>query len=151
MLNDRFNGGIQNELKSKFRDKKFVSAVAIGIFILALLIVLLFGKGCKSKHRQKTPQPVPVQTVNQQTPGYGGTAVTGTNDNVSVQPDLPDDSEIAAEKQKQIDEKKAQGKKLIREGLGYYNRKNYKKARECFQKAKALGAKGADDLLKKCK
>ena len=157
MLNDRFNGGAANDLKNKFRDKKFVSAVAIGIFVLALLIVLLFGRGCKSKPQQKTPpQPaVSTQTGNPQAPGYAGTAdspaITSENDSV-----IPDDNDGMTEKQKQIDENRAKAKKLIQEGRKYLNgnekvKKNHKKARECFQKAKKLGHPDADFWLKKCK
>ena len=157
MLNDRFNGGDQNDFKNKFRDKKFVSAVAIGIFVLVLLIVLLFGKGCKSKPQQKTPQPptASTQTGNPQAAGYvstaDGSAITSENDNV-----VPDDNDGMTEKQKQIDENKAKAKKLIQEGRKYLNgnekvKKNHKKARECFQKAKKLGHPDADFWLKKCK
>jgi len=153
MLNDRFNGGTQNDFRNKFRDKKFVSTVAIGIFVLILLIVL-FAKGCKSKPqpKQQPKPPVPVVVGNPEAPEL---APAAANDNagIAAQPDLPDDRELMAEKQKQkqIAENKAKGRQLIKEGLKYYNKKNYKKAKECFQKAKALGAKGADDLLKKCK
>ena len=152
MLNDRFNGGDQNDFKNKFRDKKFVSTVAIGIFVLILLIVL-FARGCKSKPqpKQQPKPPVPVVAGNPGAPAEVAPAVTSGNDNVVAprQPDLPDDR--MAGKQKQIDENKAKGRKLIQEGIKYYNQKNYKKAKECFQKAKALGATGADALLKKCK
>ena len=156
MLNDRFNGGDQNDFKNKFRDKKFVSTVAIGIFVLILLIVL-FARGCKSKQqpKQQPKPPVPVVAVNPEAPASGGTAVTNDNGNVGVtQPVLPDDSMI--EKQKQIDENKAKGKKLIQEGRKYLNgnekiKKDHKKARACFQKAKKLGHPDADFWLKKCK
>ena len=157
MLNDRFNGGDQNDFKNKFRDKKFVSTVAIGIFVFALLIVLLFGKGCKSKSqpKQQPKPPVPVVTGNPGAPAEVAPAVTNGNDKVvAPQPDLPDDSMI--EKQKQIDENKAKGKKLIQEGRKYLNgnekiKKDHKKARACFQKAKKLGHPDADFWLKKCK
>lgn len=51
MLNDRLNGGARNDLRSRLRDKKFVSMMAIAIFVLILFFVLI-AKGCNSRKRK---------------------------------------------------------------------------------------------------
>ena len=152
MLNDRFNGGAPNEFQRKFRDKKFVSAVAIGIFVLILLIVL-FARGCKSKPKpQPKPQPQVVSVAPETTVNVEP-AVTNESDSISAaRPEITDGSSAKQEK----DQNYIESRKLIQEGRKYLNgnekiKKDHKKARACFLKAKKLGHPDADFWLKKCK
>ena len=123
MLNDRFNGGSGNDFEGKFRDKKFVSAVAIGVFVLILVIVLA-AKGCSGKKRQQTTQPQPPQTT--------------------VQPQQPQPIDVPPppEYVKTAAEWREEGKKFL-------NEKKFAQARESLAEAAKLGDKQAKILLAK--
>ena len=143
MLNDRFNNNSKFDLKDKFRDKKFVSAVAIGIFVLILFIVLI-AKGCGSKKKAQPQQPQ-VQAV--QPPPAPAVPAPATDYNA---PEPPAQGDANAENAGEPD-----AQQLMREGRAYFNgdagkAKNYRKAKECFVKAKQQGAKGADYWIKQC-
>ena len=126
MLNDRFNSDSKNGLKDKLRDKKFVSIVAIGIFVLILVIVLI-AKGCS------------------------GSSETAVEAEKQVQPV----EEFPAEPPQKEETDEERGRKLLQEGINYYNGdgskpRDYEKAKECFIEAKNLGIKAAEPRLKLC-
>ena len=127
MLNDRFNGGARNDLRNKFRDKKFVSAVAIGVFVLILIIVLI-AKGCSGK----------TKPIEQPQPPTGEQAATQQQ---QIQPiDVPPPPPV--EYVKTAGEWREEGKKLL-------NEKKFDKAREALAEAAKLGDKQAKILLAK--
>lgn len=138
MLNDRLNNNSKSDLKDKFRDKRLVSAAAIGIFVLILLIVVI-AKGCSPKKNGQKPQPAaasvaPVAPAPTPVPDYNDADNSGQND-VGVE----NGNDAAAQR-------------LVLEGRTFLNDPNdrktgYKKARECFLKAKDLGSKDADKWL----
>jgi len=129
MINDRFNNDSKGGLKEKLRDKKFISIVAIGIFVLILVIVLI-AKGCGGKS-EPTTEPAAQEKIAQA-------------DNEAYPESTPVE---------ETDEER--GRKLLQEGMNYYNGnggkpQDYEKARECFVEAKNLGIKDADACLKWC-
>lgn len=143
MLNDRFNSGSKNDLKSKLRDKRVISAIAIGVFVLILLIVLM-AKGCSK------PKPQPKKGADIKQKGNPG----GNNDITPPNKDQGDDLEEdettpktkpAVRKESrtdaQIDNEK-NVKTLLRWGKRFANgdkfEKDLKKALKCFQRAKKL-------------
>ena len=137
MINDKFSSGSRNDFKSKFRDRKFVSTVAIGIFVLILLIVLV-AKGCGSRKPRAAQTPIPIQSQGQliDTPAPPEDDYTG----VATPPQNVEEEE---------------GRRLLREGQEYYNGdggrvQSYAEAEKCFIEAKKLGVKDADVWLKKC-
>lgn len=137
MINDRFNGGSGNEFKGRFRDRKFVSTVAIGIFLLILLIVLV-AKGCGSRKPRPTQGPTQVQPQGQQ-----------------IETPAPPEEEFAGVAAPRQEVEEDEGRRLLREGQEYYNgdggrAQNYVEAEKCFLEAKKLGVKDADVWLKKC-
>ena len=139
MLNDRFNNNSKFDLKEKFRDKKFVSAVGIGIFVLILFIVLIAS--CNKKKPQQPGKP----------------AAPAANAAAPAPVPVPDYNNGEGPRQRdEVAEKNAETRKqLMQEGFDYKNgdngkKKDYAKAKECFVKAKELGAQDADVYIRKC-
>ena len=137
MINDKFNSGSRNDFKGRFRDRKFVSTVAIGIFLLILLIILV-AKGCSSRKprtAQITPQIQPQEQL--------------------IETPAPPEEEFAGVNTPRQEVEEDEGRRLLREGREYYNgdagkTQSYVEARKCFLEAKKLGVKDADIWLKKC-
>jgi len=135
MVSDKFNNDFKNGLGGKFRDKKFVSIVAIGIFVLILAIVLIV-KGCG---------------------GSGNVDDTQKGRGDELQEQSIDEKTQGKE---ETEEERAQrllreGQELLREGQNYMNgtggrSKDYEKAFECFSDAKRLGVKDADAWIGIC-
>ena len=147
MLNDRFKSESKFDLKSKLRDKKFVSIVAIGIFVL-ILVIVLFARGCSSKPKTApkpgAKKPVPTVQTNDK-----GTADNGDPASVS-ETDIQDENGSSQQDSSNEDERVSKREKLMQEGVKYKNSKNYSRAIKCFAEAEKLGAKGAGDLKQKC-
>jgi len=124
MINDRFNGGSKNDFKGRFRDRKFVSAVAIGIFLLILVIVLV-AKGCSTR-RPRTTQIAP-PTLTQ------------------PEDDTPPRQELEEDEGRRL---LREGREYYNGDAG--RTQSYVEAQKCFLEAKKLGVKDADIWLKKC-
>lgn len=149
MLNDRLNNNSKFDLKAKFRDKKFVSAVGIGIFVLILIIVLI-----ASCNKKKDPKDQKKNQKGQQT------VVTPPPAPQPVQPPVQppvdaDDNNDENSGRSTARAESGDAQSLMQEGMEYYNgdngkKRNYREARKCFVKAKALGAKNADTWIKQC-
>ena len=138
MMNDRFGNGSRNDLNNRFRNKKFVSTVAIGIFVLILLIVLVV-KGCSPK---KTAPASTLPQVQVQNPAVEAPAPT-------------DDEYAGGSAAIRQSTEETEGMRLFKEGLAYKNGdggrpRDYKKAYECFLGAEKLGVKGAAQMRKIC-
>ena len=153
MINDRFNNNSKFDLKSKFRDKKFVSTVGIGIFVLILIIVLIASCNKKKGPNKQTAQQQTVQqqTAQQQTAPQQAATVDYTNaqQNATQQTAAPQNTTT------DYTDAGDDAQSLMLEGKHYYNgdggkRRDYRKAREYFVRAKKLGAKNADYWIKKC-
>ena len=134
MVNDKFNNDSKSGLKGKFRDKKFVSIVAIGIFVLILAIVLIV-KGCGG--------------------GSADDAQKGRGDELQEQTGDEKTQGKEETEEERIQRLQREGQELLREGQNYMNgtggrSKDYEKAFECFSDAKRLGAKDADAWLNIC-
>ena len=128
MINDKFNNDSNGGLKSKLRDKKFISIVAIGIFVLILAIVLI-AKGCSGSKTETQPEVKPTENITE----------------VEEYPESAPKAETDEER----------GRKLLQEGKNYYNGAgdkplDYAKAKECFTEAKNLGIKDAEVWLNSC-
>lgn len=152
MFNDRFNGGFMNG-SGNFRNKKFISMAAIGIFVLILLIVLI-AKGCSSKKRPVRSTPVPV-AVQPSAPAPAPVAPPAPAPVTppaieTINPPAPP-APVAV----QPPPPESEARRLIKEGQAYYNgdggkKQSYAEAQKCFLQAKKLGARDADIWLKKC-
>ena len=170
MLNDRFNSGSKNDLGSKFRDKKFVSAVAIGVFVLILFIVLI-AKGCSSKKRTAKRQTRTVQTGNAGAPAGGaqqsgvqpgGATVAGSQTGVTTPTTTPA-VRPAATGRRTTPPRPAAGSvdELIRKAIDCHNgtggqKQDFAAALKYFELAKRRGARkvngvSIDVWIQKCR